>query len=217
MKTDTELQHDIVSELEWDPAIHATQVGVAVKDSVVTLTGHLDTYAEKFAIEKAVSRVQGVKAIALEMDVKLSPNHKRSDTEIATASETALKWHSEIPAHSIQLTVEKGWVTLKGEVNWDYQRQAAAKALRSLTGVVGVSNNIRIKHIVTPANVSIRIHDALARHAEREAKHIDVEVKGDMVTLRGVVDSMAERNAAFGAAWSAPGISNVHNEIRIAT
>lgn len=215
MKSDDTLKSDITQELAWDPAIHATQIGVAVKDGVVTLTGHLDTYAEKFAIEKAVSRVQGVKALAVEMDVKLAPNHKRSDTEIAAAAQAAFQWHAQIPADRIQVRVENGWVTLKGEVDWDYQRQQAAKAVRALTGVVGVSNTIGLKAAVPVTNVATRIHDALARHAEREAKNITVDVQGTVVTLRGMVDSWPERSAVFGAAWSAPGITSVVNEVRV--
>ena len=215
MKTDAQLKNDVTAELEWDPSIHATQVGVAVKAGVVTLTGHLDTYAEKFAVEKAVGRVHGVTAIAVELDVKLDPGHKRSDSEIAAAAESALKWHSQIPEERIQVMVEKGWVTLKGEVDWDYQRQNAGKAVRSLTGVVGISNSITLKPSVIPANVAIRVRDALTRHAEREARDIAVDINGSVVTLRGAVDSWAERNAAFGAAWSAPGISNVVNEIKV--
>jgi osmotically-inducible protein OsmY len=215
MKTDAQLKDDVTTELDWDPAINASQIGVAVKDGVVTLTGHLDTYTEKYAIERAVGRVAGVKAMAMEIDVKLEPNHKRSDTEIAVAVESALKWHSHVPDDKIQVKVEKGWVTLKGEVDWDYQRKNAEDAVRPLTGVVGVSNGITLKVAVTPSNVVTRIKDAFTRHAEREAKQVEVAVNGALVTLRGTVDSWAERTAAAGAAWSAPGISNVINEIRV--
>ncbi|RFO96038.1 OsmY domain-containing protein [Rhodoferax lacus] len=215
MKSDDMLKADISRELAWDPAIHAAQVGVAVKDGVVTLTGHLDTYAEKFAIEKAAGRVQGVKALAVEMDVRLAPNHKRNDTEIAAAAEAAFQWHTQIPADRIQVRVEKGWVTLKGEVDWDYQRQAAAKAVRALTGVVGVSNTISLKSAVPASDVAMRIRDALTRHAQREAKDITVEVKGSVATLHGKVDSWPERAAVFGAVWSAPGISSVVNELTV--
>lgn len=215
MKTDAQLKKDVTAELEWDPSINASHVGVAAADGVVTLTGHLNTYAEKYAIERAVQRVQGVKAIALELDVKLEPGHKRSDSEIANAVESALQWHTLVPADRIQVKVEKGWVTLRGEVDWEYQRQNAEKAVRPLTGVVGLSNAITLKPSVTPAKVADRIRDALARHAEREAKHIEVMVSGSAVTLRGNVDSWADRNAAFGAAWSAPGVLSVVNEIRV--
>ncbi len=215
MKTDAQLKKDVTAELEWDPSINASHVGVAAADGVVTLTGHLNTFAEKYAIERAVQRVQGVKAIALELDVKLEPGHKRSDSEIANAVESALQWHALVPAERLQVKVEKGWITLKGEVDWEYQRQNAEKAVRPLTGVVGISNAITLKPSVTPAKVADRIRDAMARHAEREAKHIEVMVSGSAVTLRGTVDSWAERNAAFGAAWSAPGVLSVVNEIRV--
>lgn len=215
MKTDAQLKKEVLDELEWDPSINASQVGVAVKDGVVILTGHLETFAEKYAVERAVQRVSGVKAIAVELDVKLEPGHRRSDSEIAAAAEMAFKWHALIPSDRIQVKVEKGWVTLKGEVDWEYQRQNAEKAVRPLTGVVGVSNAITLKASTTPANVASRIRDALARHAEHEAKHIEVIVNGSVVTLRGHVDSWAERTAAYGAAWSAPGVLTVVNEIKV--
>lgn len=215
MKTDAQLKDDVSTELDWDPSIHASQVGVAVKNGVVTLSGHLDTYQEKYAIEKAVGRIEGVKAIAVELDVKLESGHKRSDTEIAAAAEAALKWHSQIPEEKIQVRVEKGWITLKGEVDWDYQRKNAEKAVRPLVGVVGVTNGITLKAAVAPADVAGSIRNAFVRHAEREAKKVEVSVRGATVTLRGTVDSLAERAAAVGAAWAAPGISNVVNEIDI--
>lgn len=215
MKTDEQLKKDVTAELEWDPSINATQVGVAVKAGVVTLTGHLDTYAEKSAIERAVQRVRGVKDLAIEVDVKLDPAHKRSDSEIAAAAESAFKWHALVPSEHIQVIVEKGWITLKGEVNWDYQRREAEKAVRTLTGVVGVSNNITLKTGVMQANIATRIHDALVRHAESEAKSIEVSVADSMVTLRGKVDSWSERGTASSAAWSAPGVSKVVNELKV--
>ena len=215
MQSDHKLKLAVIEELEWDPAVKATQVGVAVKDAVVTLTGHLETFTEKSAVEQAVKRVQGVQAIAVEIDVKMAPDHKLNDTEIAVAAEAAFKCHSQIPAERIQLTVERGWVTLKGDVSLDSQRQAATKAVRTLPGVAGVSNYIRINQDLTPGNVSARIREALTRHAEREAQEIEVEINGAEVTLRGVVESWSERTVAFGAAWTAPGISNVVNEIRV--
>ena len=215
MQTDTQLKKDVIAELEWDPSINASAVGVAVKDGVVTLTGHLDTYAEKYAIERAVGRVNGVQAVALEVDVKLDPGHKRSDSEIAAAAESALKWQAMVPADRIQIKVEKGWITLKGEVDWDYQRRVAEKAVRTLIGLVGVSNTITLKPSLVPTHVASRIKEALMRHAEREAKNIEVAVKGSVVTLQGRVDSWAGRNAAFGAAWAAPGVTAVVNELTV--
>jgi osmotically-inducible protein OsmY len=215
MKTDAQLKRDVSAELDWEPSINANHVGVAVSDGVVTLTGHLDTYAEKVAIERAVQRVAGVKAIAVELDVRLDPGHRRSDSDIAAAAESALAWHSLVPADRIQVKVEKGWVTLAGEVDWNYQRASAEKVVRPLTGVVGVSNAITLKVATTPANVAARIGEALARHAQHEARHIEVSVDGSLVTLRGKVDSWAERTAAYGAAWSAPGVLSVVNELRV--
>jgi osmotically-inducible protein OsmY len=217
MKTDAQLKIAVTSELEWDPSINATNVGVAVKDGVVTLTGHLDTYAEKHAIERAVQRVDGVRATAVELDVKLSPSHQRSDSEIAAVAESAFKWHALIPAERIRVKVEKGWVTLTGEVDWEYQRRNAEKAVRPLTGVVGVSNGITLKQQIAPANISNRIREALTRQAQREANNVEVTVSGSTVTLTGKVHSWAERSAVQGAAWSAPGISAVVNNLRIGT
>jgi len=215
MKTDLQLKKDVNAEHEWDPSINASHIGVAVQDGVVTLSGHLNTFAEKYAAERAVQRVQGVKAIAMELDVKLEPGHKRSDSEIAEAVESALLWNALVPTDRVKVKVEKGWVTLKGEFDWEYQRQAAEKAVRPLTGVVGLSNSITLKATTTPTNIANRIREALERHAQREAKHIEVLVNGSVVTLRGNVDSWAERSAAYGAAWSAPGVLSVVNEIRV--
>ena len=215
MKTDTQLKKDVSSELEWDPAINAAGVGVAVKDGVVTLSGHLDNYAQKYAVERAVQRVEGVKAVAVELDVKLAPDHKRSDTEIAQAAEQAFSWHSLIPAERIRVKVEKGWITLTGELDWAFQRTNAEKAVRPLTGVIGVTNSITLKPQAAPVNVTTRIQDALTRHAQTEARNIDVAVSGAVVTLRGKVHSWSERTAAQGAAWSAPGITQVVNELQV--
>lgn len=215
MKSDAQLKKDVMAELEWDPAIEATQVGVAVKDGVVTLTGHLDTYAEKTAVERAVSRVSGVQAMAVELDVKLEPTLRRHDADIAAAAESAFKWHALIPAERIRVKVEKGWMTLSGEVDWEYQRHNAEKAVRNLLGVVGVSNAITLKAQIAPSNITSRIKDALTRQAEEEAKHIEVSVKGSRATLQGTVHSWSERSAAAGAVWAAPGISEVVNELRV--
>lgn len=216
MKSDAQLKNDVTRELAWDPAVNPANVGVAVKNGVVTLTGHLETYSEKRAIERAVQRVQGVQALAVELDVRLAPAHKRSDSEIAEAVEAALRWHSEVPNEHLQVRVEKGWVTLKGEVDWDYQRRAAERAVRPLVGVVGVSNDIGLMVRATPADVGSRIREALERHARDESKRIEVSVQGTRVVLRGHVHSWAERAAAQGAAWAAPGITSVENHIAIA-
>lgn len=216
IKTDSALKADVVNELIWDPSIKETAVGVAVKDGVVTLTGHLDTYAEKEAVIRAVRRIDGVRAIAVEIDVRLSPSHQRSDTDIAQSAELALKWNTSIPPDSVRVVVDHGWVTLQGEVEWNFQRVAAERATRALKGVVGISNELKLKPKALAAAVSQRIEDALRRQALREARHIHVAVSGDTVKLTGTVHSWPERQAAQGVAWSAPGVRSVVNELRVA-
>ena len=215
MKTDSQLKRDVMDELAWDPAVSANAIGVAVKDGVVTLSGHLDTFAEKVAVQRAVRRVTGVRAMAIELDVKLAPQHQRSDTEIAAAAEHALRWNIVVPADRVRATVEQGWVQLTGEVEWDYQRQAAYKSVRSLTGVVGVSNEITLRQRTTPADLAQRIEDALKRQALREAHRVQVTVENGTVTLKGSVHSWQERDAAQGAAWSAPGVRDVVNQLTL--
>lgn len=215
MKSDAQLKKDVTDELAWDPAVRAEGVGVAVKDGVVTLTGHLDTYAEKVAIEHALRRVQGLRAIALELDVRLSPQHQRSDTDIAAAAGHALQWQTVVPPERVRITVEQGWLTLTGKVEWDYQRRAAYKAVRWLTGVVGVSNEISVEQRAAPEKVATRIEEALKRQALREAHRVQIDVDGAKVTLRGSVHSLHERDAIQGAAWSAPGVQAVVNNLHV--
>ena len=195
MKTDAQLKSDISNELQWDPAVDATHVGVAVKDGVVTLTGHLDTYAEKFAVERAVQRVEGVRALAIELDVKLAPGHRRSDSEIAEAIEHTLKWNVAIPHERIRIQVEKGWVSLAGDVDWEFQRRSAERAIRPLTGVVGVSNGIAIKTVTAQGDVSTRIRQALSRHAERQGQQ-DEQAGDDAHGLPG-----GHGQAPWGVGW----------------
>jgi osmotically-inducible protein OsmY len=213
VKTDADLKRDVTAELSWDPAVKATNIGVAVKDAVVTLTGHLDSFAEKYAAARAVQRVAGVRAIALELDVKLAPDHRRSDTDIAVSAEEALRWNTLVPLDAIRLTVDKGWVTLRGEVEWDYQRRSVEKAVRPLMGVVGVSNEITLRNKPRAEDLSRRIEQALTRQAIREAHHVKVSVEGSRVRLDGHVHSWHERDAVQGVAWSAPGVNEVINNL----
>ncbi|CAG1019017.1 hypothetical protein BURC_03862 [Burkholderiaceae bacterium] len=216
MKTDADLKRDVAAELAWDPAVKSTAIGVAVKDGVVTLTGHLDTFAEKHAVSRALQRVAGVKAIALELDVKLAPGHQRSDTEIAANAEQALKWSTLVPPEAVRITVDHGWTTLQGELDWEYQRRSVEKAIRPLMGVVGISNEIKLRTKLRPDDLSRKIEAALMRQAIREARHIEVSVDGTTVKLTGKVHSWHEREAAQGVAWSAPGVHAVINELQLA-
>ncbi len=181
----------------------------------MTLTGHLNTFAEKHAASRAVLRMAGVKAIALELDVKLAPDHRRSDTEIAASAEQALKWNTVIPADAVRLTVDHGWVTLRGEVEWDHQRRAIEKAVRPLMGVLGISNEITLRTKPQLANLSHKIEEALTRQAIREARHIKIALDGSTVKLTGRVHSWQEREAAQWVAWTAPGVDAVINELQV--
>jgi osmotically-inducible protein OsmY len=215
MKTDSELKKDVLAELLWDPLISETKVGVTVNEGVVTLTGHLDTYAEKVAAKRAAERVSGVKAIAVELDVIPAGIHQRSDTEIALAVEHALSWNTSVPQGRVKVAVEKGWVTLTGDLDWNFQRRAVERMVRPLKGVVGITDNIQLKTLPIPLKLQERIQDALTRQAMREARRIEVSVEGSEVTLRGHVHSWAERNAAEGASWSAPGVVRVNNQLTV--
>lgn len=217
MKTDTELKADVMAELAWDAAINATGIGVLVKNGVVTLTGHLDTFAEKHAVERAVRRVAGVRGIALELDVKLAAEHKRSDSEIAQAAASALRWSSLVPDERVKVEIEDGWVTLTGEVDWGYQLASAEQSIRPLVGVRGLTNRITIKPRASSKDIGAEITAALTRQAAREAKHIDIEVTGGVVTIRGKVHSLAEHKAAIGAAFAARGVSRVVDKLEVGT
>lgn len=215
MKTDTEIKSDVQDELDWDPAVTATAIGVIVNNGVVTLAGHLRSYTEKLAAERAAQRVAGVRAVVSEMQVQLGASDARGDTELAAAANHVLKWNASVPDGAVHIKVEKAWVTLSGNVEWDYQRQAAERSVRSLVGVLGITNLIAVKPRLSAVDVQRGIERALTRHALREAKHMRVQVEGSRVTLSGTVDSWAERQAAQGAAWSAPGVSSVVNELRL--
>lgn len=215
MKTDSQLQQDVIAELKWEPSVNAAQIGVEVKDGIVTLAGHVGSYAEKWDAERAAQRVSGVKALAIEMDVKLAGSSKRNDADIAGSAESALQWITYLPKNSVKVMVEDGWITLSGEVDWEYQRQTAAGAVRYLMGVKGVRENIAIKSKVSLSAVKSDIEAALKRRAQADAQKISVEVRGADVTLTGTVHSWSERDLATHSAWGTPGVHNVVNNITV--
>lgn len=213
MKTDNELRLDVERELEWEPSVDERRIGVSAIDGIITLSGSVGSFAEKWNAERAVERVAGVRGVANELQVRTATD--RSDTDIAKAAADRLSWDVMVPEGTVTVEVSNGWVTLRGEVRWDYQRRAAERAVRNLSGVKGITNLVTIQPRVEPQDVKKRIEETFTRDATLEAQHIAVEVTGREVTLRGAVRSWKERHEAEKAAWAAPGVTSVRNFITV--
>lgn len=215
-RTDIDIQRDVLDELEWDNRVQPNEVGVSVKDGIVTLSGPVDSYTKRWAAEEAALRVQGVKAVANDLEVHLPSASERTDAELAQAALAAFKWDADIRTENLEVTVSHGWVSLKGSVDVQFQRQEAERIIHRLAGVKGVTNQLKVRtSSPAPKDIQQRIERALLRNAETDAQHVTVEVQGHNVILRGTVRSWAERRAAEGSAGSAPGISNVENHITV--
>jgi osmotically-inducible protein OsmY len=216
VRSDVEIQRDVLDELKWDARVQPNEIGVAVKDGIVTLTGWVDSYTKKWAAEEAAHRVRGVRAVANDIEVRLPFSSERTDVDIAEAVVRALEWDAFVPVEKIKVTVSKGWVTLEGEVEWQYQKEDAERVVRRLTGVKGVSNLIRVNpKSPSPTELKKRIEDALVRSAQVDAERIQVEIQGTEVILKGTVRSYAEKEEAERVAWMAPGVYSVDNQIRV--
>jgi len=215
MKTDAELQQDVMNELKWEPTIKAAEIGVAVKDGVVTLSGYVDSYVKKWTAERAAARVSGVRAVAEGIQVRLPGSLKRSDEDLAGAVANVLEWNVLVPHDRVKVKVQDGLVTLSGEVDWWYQKNAAEEAVRYLMGVVLFNNEITVKPVVKPQNIKDKIISALQRNALLDSRRITVETRGGWVILSGSVRNWAERAEAQWTAWAAPGVSEVDNNIII--
>jgi osmotically-inducible protein OsmY len=217
VRSDEQIQRNVLAELKWDARVQPNEIGVSVKDGVVALTGWVDSYVKKWAAERAAQRVQGVKAVANDIEVRLPSAAERTDADLAAAATRSLDWDALVPSQKINVSVTKGWVTLSGEVEWEYQRRAAERAVRRLSGVRGVTNQISVRPRVRvePDEIRRRIADALARSVETVGNRIIVAVEDDKVILTGTVRSWLERDEAERIAWSAPGVMSVENRIII--
>jgi osmotically-inducible protein OsmY len=213
MKTDSQLQHDVMEELKWEPQVDHSQIGVAAKDGVVTLTGFVPSFAQKIAAEKAARRVSGVRAVAQEIEVRFTSDPKTADAEIAQRILDIFAWDVTIPDERLTVKVEHGWVTLEGEVDWNYQKAAAFKAAGKIGGVKGVSNYVEVRAKASPTDIRDRIMAAFRRSSAIDASLIDIKIDGSTVRLSGRVKGWNERKLAENAAWAAPGVTKVEDEI----
>jgi len=215
MKTDSQIQKDVIDQLGWEPILHASEIGVAVKEGVVTLSGRVDTFSKKIVAEKAAKKVSGVKAIAVDLEVGVSPLFKKSDTEIAETVLNALRLHTAVQEDRIKIKVEDGLVTLEGNVEWEYQRKAAQQSIENLPGVRDVNNLIMIRPTVLAIDVRKKINEAFHRSATIDSEKVKIDAIGSKVILTGTVRSIAEKEDAEDAVWAAPGVASIDNRLII--
>ena len=215
MRTDMDIQKDVIAELRWEPSLRDDDIAVGVRDGVVTLAGFVDSYADKWSVERVVSKVKGVKAVANDIEVKLPSSSTRPDPDIAHAAVQALQWNISVPSDRIRVKVESGWLTLEGEVDWYFEKEAAESAVRHLTGLKGVTNLITVRARPAPSDVKQRIKEALQRGAAFDAEQITVELQGNKAILRGTVRSYAEMRDAERAARNAPGVIDIENRLTV--
>ncbi len=213
MKTDIQIQKDVMDELKWQPFLKSSEIGVAVKNGIVTLSGMVDSYSKKLSAERAAKKVSGVKAVAEDIQVGISPSYRKTDAEIAEAVFNTIKWHSAVPEDRVKIKVEDGIVTLEGEVEWDYQRVNARTAIQNVSGVRSVTNLISIKPKLNPFELERKISDAFRRNATIDAEKVSVGIIGNKVILTGKVRSITESEDAEDVAWAAPGVYQVENKL----
>lgn len=215
MRTDTDVQQDVLEELRWEPSLRNDDIAVAVRSGVITLAGYVDSYLDKWKAERVASRVKGVKAVVNDLEVRLPTTSQRNDPDIAHAVADALKWNVWVPDHRIRVRIDKGWVTLEGEADWYYEREEAERAVRRITGVRGITNLVSVRSRPTPSDLKQRIKDALERGADFDADRITIEIEEDKAILRGTVRAFTEKRDAERAALNAPGVRQIDNRITV--
>ena|ERR1700733_2041713 len=215
MKSNENLQRDVMEALKWDPILNTAEIGVSASDGVITLTGRVDSYTKKIAAERAAKSVHGVRALAEEIEVRRGNNNTFSDTELAEAAVKALEWCTAVPDERLTLSVENGWIKLEGDIEWQFQKDRAQSEIEDIVGVNGITNLISIKPELDPTDIEYKIQRAFQRSATIDSSSVVIDVNGSLVTLKGTVRSWAERKDAENAAWSAPGVAKVNDEIMV--